>query len=51
MGVDPEVEGEAAVEEVGEERPLFAGCAYLEPTRWMLNWSPRGQVTLFFFLQ
>ena len=30
---------------------LLLNCDYLDPTRCTLNWSPRGQVTLFFFLQ
>ena len=48
---DPaEVEEEAAAG-VGRGSACTERYIYLEPTRCTLNSSPRGQVTLFFFLQ
>lgn len=46
-----EVEEEEAAVVAGEKRISRGVWRYLDPTRWTLKVSPRGQVTLFFFLQ
>jgi len=49
--VVPAEEGEEAVAGVGEGITWEELYFYFDPTRCTLNSSPRGQVTLFFFLQ